>query len=52
MKLVAASHAKSLVMRAAHATKLVRRVLHRRGRPPTDAERAMVLEALAAAQRA
>lgn len=52
LRLVAESHAKALVMRVAHATKTTRRVLQRRGRLPTADEQAMVLEALAAAQRA
>jgi glycosyltransferase involved in cell wall biosynthesis len=52
-RLVAAAHAKAVVMRAAGATGMVRRLIRRRGRPPTEEERATILEALAAAaQRA
>lgn len=45
-RLVAASAAKSAIMRAAHATGLSTRIVHRRGRAPTDAERARVRETL------
>ena len=51
--LVAATHAKSLVMRAAAKAGLVDRLIRRRGRPLTERERALASEALAAgAQRA
>jgi glycosyltransferase involved in cell wall biosynthesis len=53
VRLMASSHAKALVMRAAGWTHLVRRVVHRRGRPPTRVECALIEEAIAAAlQRA
>jgi glycosyltransferase involved in cell wall biosynthesis len=42
----AASHAKEAVMRGAVATGMVDRVVRRRGRPPTERERRMILEAL------
>lgn len=51
-RLVVESGAKSLVMRAAHAAGLSMRIVRRRGRPPTDVERAMIREALAAGRQA
>lgn len=51
-RLWAASHAKGVVMRGAFATGLAERLVRRRGRPPTEAERALVLEAMNAGSRA
>jgi len=45
-RLWAASHAKSAVMRAAVRLGLADRVVRRRGRPPTEAELALISEAL------
>lgn len=47
-RLWAASHAKGVVMRAAFVSGLAERLIRRRGRPPRDAERALVLEAMSA----
>lgn len=54
LELVALTHAKSLVLRTAVAAGLAQRIVRRRGRPPTPAERAMIEHALrgGAAQRA
>lgn len=46
-RLFASSAAKSAAMRILHAAGLASRVVSRRGRPPTEAERARVREALA-----
>jgi glycosyltransferase involved in cell wall biosynthesis len=50
-RLVAASAAKSAIMRVAHAAGLSSRIVRRRGRPPTDAERARIREALASSRQ-
>lgn len=50
-RLVAASAAKSAIMRMAHAAGLSSRIVRRRGRPPTDAERAKIREALASSRQ-
>lgn len=53
LRLIAASHAKSLVMRALVTAGVTSPLLRRRGRPPTDAERAAAREILeAVGQRA
>jgi glycosyltransferase involved in cell wall biosynthesis len=48
VRLVAVAHAKSLVMRALSRTGLVERLVRRRGRPLTDHERSLAMEAIAA----
>jgi hypothetical protein len=46
-----ASYGKGALMRVAVRTGLAGRLVRRRGRPPTDAERQMVREALRASRR-
>lgn len=50
-RLVAASAAKSAVMRAAHGAGLSDRLVRRRGRPPTSEERLRIAEALASGRQ-
>lgn len=51
-RLIASARAKSVVMMVLSRAGLAHRLVRRRGRPPSDQERALVREALAAAQRA